>query len=131
MKPRRSSGFTLLELVATLVVATVLLGMCLPHLHGIFTHSADPVHRLEKTFKLQTVLENVVNDFESDEDLARVKSAIDAHTYPGDYTVVFNDYIAFDAANTEQADTGGQNRLLKVTLRNPSGEELTRLFAVD
>ena len=47
------------------------------------------------------------------------------------YTVVKNRFIQFDASGNEIDDTTAKNYILKVTLKNETGETLTSLFFSD
>lgn len=137
---RASRGFTLVEIVITLLIAGVLGAALYQYMGSALVGSRMPLKQLKATIDLQRVVENVVGDFaqrdpaaESDWDALR--SAIGAtgteqtNAY-GTYRVVFNDYIRFDAAGREAGDSFGSppDNILRITLANALDERLTTLL---
>lgn len=124
----KHSGFTLIEIIITLVIAAVVGAGLVQYLGTAFTKSSMPIQRLGQAFELQQVMENITEDYENNpSDLTGLQTKINANTY-GQYTVVENKFIEFNA-NVE-VDTTGPQDLLKVTIKNDLGEILTTLFSL-
>lgn len=147
LKDRR--GFTLLESIATIVIAGIIAMMIIPYFNSGITESHRPALLLQDAVALELIMEEF-NAFYSqtlknqaalvdlrDNQIPAVNSNNSktiASTPP--YTVLYKieekKFIAFNNTGDEVDDTGGTNRVLKVTLRsntNP-GYELTQLFTV-
>lgn len=128
------SGFTLIEIIITLVIAGILGAVLYSYFGKTFTSSSNPVVRLSKAFGLQQVIENITADYLKNytTNLVTLKTNIGAeatnqnNSY-GQYYVVNNRYIKF-VSQTEAVDDTGINNLLKVTIKNDLGETLTVLF---
>ncbi|MDD5435833.1 MAG: type II secretion system protein [Nitrospira sp.] len=128
-------GFTLIEVILTLVIAGILGAMLYSYFGTSFTASSNPVIRLNKAFKLQQIMENITADYLKNytTNLTTLKTNIGAESTDqnnayGQYYVVNNRYIKF-VSQTEAVDDTGANNLLKVTVKNDLGEILTVLFA--
>jgi len=150
----KENGFTLIEVIVTLVFVAILSTMIYTYFGSSITQSGMPVIRIGKAMEIQTVIENIVADYKrlndgSSYDIATLKSRIAATpgttgsgNYGGigtsaiSYTVVDNKYIKYDLASCtsttsscpEQDDTSGGNNYLKVTVKGNTGETLTQLF---
>ena len=137
----RQSGFTMLEVIVTLVVASILGSMLVAYLGTSVEQSGTPVYRLERTLSLQQVLENINSDFNRNRSNASVLgnlqtsvgsvSATTKNNAYGQYVVVENKFIQFVSGN-EQNDTQGTapEDILKLTLQNDLGERIIRLFTM-
>lgn len=133
----KTSGFTLIEVVITLVVVSVLITMVYTFFGSSFTNSAAPITRMGDSLKLQTVIENITADYLASAKtiaaLATLKTSTGAegsvqNNNYGQYTVVDNHYIKF-VSNAEALTSGADPlNLLKVTLKYSSGETLTALY---
>ncbi|MBI5194618.1 MAG: prepilin-type N-terminal cleavage/methylation domain-containing protein [Nitrospirae bacterium] len=129
------TGFTLIEIIITLVISGMLGAVLYSYFGKTFTSSSNPVVRLNKAFNHQQVMENITADYLKNytTNLVTLKTNIGAeatnqnNSY-GQYYVINNRYIKF-AGQTEATDDTGANNLLKVTIRNDLGEILTVLFA--
>ena len=140
LKKESQSGFTLIEVIAVIVI-TAVLGTILFQFFGTsLTQSAVPIDRLKKAFQLQKTLENITADYESSsksitylDNTLRIKigaEGTDQDNSYGKYHVVTNHFIKF-VAQTEALATGGDPKeTLKVTIRNDVDETLTVLFTV-
>lgn len=126
MKTNR--GFTLIELIVTLTLIAVVAAMVLPYLYTTLSQSSTPLWRLRDTLSLKQVMENITQDYH-----ASTLDALQISIGPedtsqnnnyGSYWVVRNRFIQF-SSNTEAS--GGSN-LLKITITNSDGEQLTTLF---
>ncbi|MDP2645545.1 MAG: type II secretion system protein [Desulfobacterales bacterium] len=126
-------GFTLIEVIVTLLIGTIAGTMVYSSLGTSMTKSSLSIGRLQTSLSLHRVMENIVADFYKVHggDLPGLKNAIgsEAQTLTnsyGSYTVVYNRYIKF-ISNQEQAGIASDN-LLKVTLRDSSNVTLTSIF---
>jgi len=138
----KSSGFTLVEVIITLVVAAIVGAMMFSVLGTSMTKSSDPIFRQQKSFALQQVMENLITAYEKyyAGDLPGFKDSIGvensglANQYAqyttGQYTVMENRYIKFVSNQEQTANTTTDNlNLLKVTIKNSNNETLTYIFA--
>lgn len=121
-------GFTLIEVIVTIIIAAVALAAVIPFLGSVFLRSHEPRLLLHDALDLQTAMENVVALHTNGIDQLHQQIGAEGAMIEGRFRVAENRYIAFDG----NAETGSPatNNLLKVTLQNPTGETLTRLFAV-
>ncbi len=134
-------GFTLIEVIVTLTIAAIVGSMLYAFMGSSVTKSSLPISRLQVSFTLQQIMENIPADYpkNSSFDLVGLQAAIGGegtsqnNSYgqcPGSlctpYTVVENHFIRFDS-NQEQSGSPTDN-LLKVTIRNSNSETLTKIF---
>jgi prepilin-type N-terminal cleavage/methylation domain-containing protein len=142
----KTAGFTLLEVIITLVVAAIVAVMVVTTLGTSMTKSSEPLFRMQKTFALQKVMENFLTayfeDFEYYHMLPELKTAIETSTPGmdcpqghvcnsfGNYILVEKDFIKFNTSGNEvtAADTD-PDKMLKVTIKNSNNETLTYVFA--
>ncbi len=140
MAKLRSTGFTLVEVIITLLVAAVFGTMMFTVLgSGSLTKSSVPIVRLKETYSLQQVMENFMTayyeDFEYLHALPELKTAIDSRALDPvgkvwNYTIVENRFIKFDANQQEvDASVDDPDKMLRVTIRNNNNETLTYVFA--
>jgi prepilin-type N-terminal cleavage/methylation domain-containing protein len=134
---KQVSGFTLIELIATIVLAGIVMMMISPFFQSGVTQSHRPALNLQDAMALQRTMENIngayKNTIKDTTALQTLSTNIGAggssyNNQFGAYTVVEKGYISFNGGN-EQA---GGTTVLKVTIRstgNP-GNQLTQLFTV-
>ncbi len=123
-------GFTLIEIIVTLVIAGIFGSILVVYFGGALTRSATPLERLDQALSLQSVMENITADYRNNlrKDLEELQSRIDRiddNDY-GSYTVIHNHFIKF-VDGSEDLDTENMT-LLKVTIQNAQGEQVTTLF---
>jgi len=126
----RQQGFTLIELIVTLVVFAILATMLVTVMGTSVVNSGQPVFRLQQTMTLQQTMENIRANFSAVSDLALLKSAIGTgqqdNAY-GTYEVIDNRYVKFTGHN--EAEGGAADGILKVSIKDQgSGLVLTELF---
>jgi len=132
----RAEGFTLIEIVVTIVIGAVLGALIVPFLGKALTASSTPIQRLSSSLGLKFVVENIIEKYDQDpSDLNALKSAIGAegssqsNSY-GSYEVVSNRYVKFSSHNDRSVSGGDPEDLLKVTVKSSdTGETITTLFA--
>ncbi len=123
-------GFTLIELIITLVVFGVLATMLVTVMGTSVTNSSQPLNRLQKTMTLQQTMENIRANFAAVSDIAVLKTAIGSGQQNNDYgayEVIDNKYIKFTGHN-ETAGVAADG-ILKVSIKDQdTGLVLTGLF---
>ena len=135
---RQEAGFTLIEIVAVIAIAGVLGTLLFQYFGETFIRSSEPIDRLGQAMMLQSVLENITEDYESS-----VKTEIylentlkmnignegsDQNNAYGQYHVVDNRFIKFVSGLETAAAGADPKETLKVTIRNSAGDTLTTLF---
>lgn len=124
----RKKGFTLLEVVVTIVLSALAMAAVVPLLSQVFMRSHEPRIQLREAFDLHAAMENLVA-------LKETNTLTQLHTlaggegslYGGRFTVVHNRFVTFTGYT--EGGTPTTNNLLKITLRNALGEQTSRLFA--
>ena len=151
---RDRRGFTLLESLATIVIAGIIAMMIIPYFQSGITESHRPAVLLQDAVALNRVMENMNAVYRNYyqiyhrvtcNDLRALSVNIGAENtstgHPGnfgEYTVLENHFISFTNGNEQYFGAGGagscppspEPRVLKVTIRsntNP-GYQLTQLF---
>lgn len=131
-------GFTLLEIIISLVVAAILGTVLIQFMSTSLIRSAEPVILVQKTFALNQLVEEMTADYktllDTDSDpLATLKTYIDngnnvaSNPYYGSYTPS-TEYIQFSGGN-EITDVSGDDRVLKAVITSTSNtQSLTVLF---
>jgi len=130
-----AAGFTLIELIVTLAVVAILSAAMYQYFGTSMTHSAVPVFRLQKSFALQRVMENITADYLENysSSLPGLQARIGAegsnqsNSY-GQYGVVENRFIKFTGQNETALAEGDPPNILKVTIKNEQDESLTVIF---
>lgn len=133
------SGFTLLEVIVTLIVASILGVIFLEFMGTTVQKSYEPINMTRGSLEVSEIIEKMNADyrkrlllspdplaaFETDVKKGNKPSTQPTQPYYGDYTVQ-TDWIKF-SGGSEVDDTSGENRVLKVkiTLGNRS---ITALF---
>jgi prepilin-type N-terminal cleavage/methylation domain-containing protein len=134
------SGFTLIEIIAVIIITAVLGALLFQYFGQSFIKSSAPIERLQKALQLQQVVENITEDYERSAKTSAfldgtLKNSIgtegtDQDNAYGKYHVVHNRFIKF-TAGSEVAATGADPKdVLKVRLRNELDETITTLFTV-
>ena len=133
MLGRNQKGFTLVEIIITILVASILGLIFVQFMGTSMTGSVEPVIRVQNTLTIQGVMEKITADYKQDAtpldtlktQIGDKDDVVEDGTY-GSYKVVYNDYITFDSSGNEVA---GGDRILKVTIADVNGEQrLTALF---
>lgn len=135
---RNHRGFTLIEIIITLVVVSALVSLVLPLATSFQNKTAAPVNNLQNTMAAYQVMEQITAEYlkrreaalsaGTSVDLNAFKTAIGSGTVTnsfGSYTVNENKFITF-TSNTEQNSVA--TTILKVSISNGAGIVLTTLF---
>lgn len=129
-------GFTLIEVVVTLVVAAILGTILVQFMGTSLTRSAEPIVMVQEGFSLSEVMEkmtahykyllatdsNPLTNFKNDIENGNVA---ENSPYFGDYSIQ-TAYITFSGGN-EAPDTSGDNTILKVLI-DRGDQSLAALF---
>lgn len=128
MKKTDNGGFTLIEIIVTIVISAIALAAVLPLLDRVFLRSHEPRILLHGGLDLQSSMEDLVAWHTNGLESLRAYVGPEGGLYPPDtrFNVVNNRYIAF--SDHVESATVSSNNLLKITLQAASGETLTRLF---
>jgi len=137
-------GFTLIEVIITLVLMGIAASMMSTLFSGAFTNSSQPLRTLGQDVNLSLIMEGMINAYEkkatageiTTADLDALKGEIGAEgdtadKYGGPYKVIDNHYVEYDASGAEQDRGSTQTSILKVTIQSTSGDNkqtLTYLF---
>jgi prepilin-type N-terminal cleavage/methylation domain-containing protein len=121
-----NSGFTLLEVIAVIVLSAVFGTMLVQFMGTSITQSAIPLSRTRDHYSLTAVTDKItavyrklmVQYSKSSDALGAFKNLIDdGSLLDGNKYTWQTKYIAFDATDTEKSASEG-NKVLKVTLTN-------------
>lgn len=121
------AGFSLLEVIVTIVVASILAALMVQFAGTALIQSADPVERVRDEADVEAITENIVSDYvkEINSDPANALSTIkDVNDYGTNVTM---SYIEFDGAGLETVPPPAVSDTLKVTVQG-TGYSLTTLL---
>jgi prepilin-type N-terminal cleavage/methylation domain-containing protein len=143
----KSAGFTLLEVIITLVVAAIVGAMLVSILDTSMTKNLAPIFHLQKSFALHQVMENIITHNPDTSDLTSLRASIGAegstqNNYGQnnsgtntEYVIVDNHFIKFDESRMEVNNIDDNDpdygNYLKVTIQNSNNETLTKIFVKD
>ena len=156
MKMRRliqSKGFTLIETIAAIAIAGIIMIMILPYFQSGITESHRPAQRLQEAVNLERTMEYLNAIYQATgrtsadlrllyDSIGNSGSTISNFVYKGyGYSVHPNNlpfrleeksYIIFTNAGNEQVQAPYSTNILKITIRNLTfpGYQLTQLFTV-
>lgn len=130
--PRRRGGFTLIEVIATVVLSSILIALMLPLINSGLQGNRRPLLRMPATYSLRTDMDAWWQLYRETNptDLPVLSAAINAAAAadpPPSYNVLYNGWVDFDATGAEFPAPGTEN-VLRVTLGNAQGERLTAYF---
>jgi prepilin-type N-terminal cleavage/methylation domain-containing protein len=140
MKPsikKNDEGFSLVESIITIVIAAILGVMMFNYSNTSYIKSSSSLTQSAKTFELQKIMENIFTDYNKNykSDLAGIQTMIGSVATPqplttgyGTYTLMYNDFIKFVGNIETPIATGDPQKMLKVTIKNDSGETLSILL---
>ncbi len=137
---RRACGFTLIEIIITLVVLGILAAMVAVFFGPGVTRSSDPIFALQNDAELQTVMENMIQDQRSN--YSADKTALgnfstkvgtvgaDQDNDYGQYHVDRNSLCYLPTGSTTFTDDAVNGIYLCVTISHPSqsGSKISYLF---
>jgi prepilin-type N-terminal cleavage/methylation domain-containing protein len=135
-KHRCENGFTLIEVIATVLVIGILAAFFIHFMGTALNDSWRSVEQVADEAKAEGLMEKIIadyveriNDNNPDTALSRIVNRESFYESDSDYGLpVTMQYIIFDTNGDEQADTMGENRNLKVTVE-PPGFNLTTILS--
>ena len=133
-KHNSPNGFTLIEVIVTIIVMGILAAFFIHFMGTALNDSWKSVEVVEGEAKAEGLVERIIAEYverindNPDTALAVIVSRESAYESDPDYGLpVTMQYIVFDASGDEQVDTAGENRNLKVTVE-PPGYNLTTVL---
>ena len=133
-KYNSENGFTLIEVIATIVVMGILAAFFIDFMGTALNDSWRSVELVADEAKAEGLMEKIIADYVErinaipNTALAVILSRESSYENDGDYGMpVSMQYIVFDASGAEQPDNSGENRNLKVTVE-PPGYNLTTVL---
>ena len=126
-------GFTLLEVIATMMMASILFSMVTVYFSYSIQQSALPVVQLNQSLALSQTAERITAHYRSDmtADLNILKNnlSVNPNQYGQDYTVVTSAFVKFQGGNDVPIADGDPQNLLKIKIREDhTHETITLLF---
>jgi prepilin-type N-terminal cleavage/methylation domain-containing protein len=134
-KHSSENGFTLIEVIATIIVMGILAAFFIHFMGTALNDSWKAVEVVEGEAKAEGLMERIIAEYvelingnNPDAALATILSLESSYESDPDYGLpVTMQYIVFDTNGDEQPDTAGENRNLKVTVE-PPGFNLTTIL---
>ena len=133
-KHNSESGFTLIEVIATIIVMGILAAFFIHFMGTALNDSWRSVELVADEAKAEGLMEKIIADYVErinaipNTALAVILSRESSYENDPDYGLpVTMQYIVFDASGAEQPDNSGENRNLKVTVE-PPGYNLTTVL---
>jgi prepilin-type N-terminal cleavage/methylation domain-containing protein len=134
---KQASGFTLIELVVTIVLAGIVMMMISPFFQSGISQNYQPSQSLQDAMVLQRTMENMSGAYRTTyRDTAALQNLStnignvggSYNNSFGSYTVVEKGYVNFNGGN----EASGGTTVLKVTICSTAfpGNQLTQLFTV-
>ena len=120
------AGFTLIEVVVTIVIAAIAVAALLPFLSDVFLRSHEPRVQLVEAMELHAAMESLVARHTNRLDVFHQAVGPEGTLVDGRFLLVENRYTGFAGGQ----EYGSNTNLLKITLENTLGERVTRFFTV-
>jgi prepilin-type N-terminal cleavage/methylation domain-containing protein len=130
---RSRQGFTLIELIATIAVSSVMVALFLPLVGSSLEGNRRLAFSGPQAFGLRSEMDSWWHLYRSvyPDDIPALSSAIAAAAVsspPPAYSVLYNGWVNFDSSGVEYIPAAGTENVLRVTLGNSEGQELTAYF---
>jgi prepilin-type N-terminal cleavage/methylation domain-containing protein len=120
------AGFTLIEVVVTIVMAAIAVAVLLPFLSDVFLRSHEPRRQLVEAMELHAAMESLVARHTNRLAVFHETVGPEGTLVDGHFLLVENRYTGFLGGQ----ESGTSTNLLKITLENTLGERVTRFFTV-
>lgn len=126
--PCAQGGFTLVEIIVTITLASVLATLMVQYMGTAMTASSGPVNMVRDGAKMEALLETIISDYvirvNDDPATAPLQLMKDDTSYGSNVTM---EYIAFDGSGIEETSPPPTTNTLKVTVQ-ATGHSLTTLL---
>jgi prepilin-type N-terminal cleavage/methylation domain-containing protein len=130
------TGFTLIEVIATVLVMGILASFLMKFMGTALTDSYRSVELVADEARAEGLMERIIAEYVEQINgnnpgaaLTAIKGHESDYESDADYGMpVSMQYIVFDTNGAEQPDTAGENRNLKVTVE-PQGYNLTTILS--
>ena len=131
---RSRSGFTLIEVIVTLLLSAVLIALLLPLIGSSLQGSRSGLLRLSETQSLRTEMDAVWNLYRTvypkNLPALSAKIAEAAAADPAPYLLLYNGWVDFDAAGVEFIPPPGNEKILRVTLGDSQGDSQSESLTI-
>jgi prepilin-type N-terminal cleavage/methylation domain-containing protein len=123
-------GFTLIEVIITLVLFGIMATMLGPYLARSVSQSSTPLVNLTREVALQASMENIIYNYNLSytSNLAGLKSYV-ANNASGKYSIVTNEYAKVNVSNQFVVDASSSTYLLVSIKSLTTSEQLTMVFS--
>lgn len=132
MKPRRKTprfedGFTLIEIIVTIMLGSILAALMFQFMGSALTGSSEPVEIVRDASDMEALMEKIISDYvmRVNTDPATALGLMVADTSYGSNVTMA--YIEFDAGGNEQPAASPPSDTLKVTVQ-AAGHRLITLL---
>lgn len=127
VRATRSGGFTLLELIVTLIMVSMMAAMVVPYFLTGITKSSEPITRMAAPLDLQTVMARIVADYYSQAMYMHDLSLLNAQIITGNYGITASHTVTKDP--NFKFFVADLSTALKVTIRdNTTQQVVTYVF---
>ena len=130
---RNNKGFSLIEVIAIIIVASVASTMIYTYFGSFITESSTPVHRLNSAMELkqtaELIMENYHQNTSANLNFLKNNLSTNPYSYGQNFTVEYNQFVKFVNQNDTAITAGDPEDLLKIKIRhNKTNEAITLLL---
>ncbi len=130
---RNNKGFSLIEIIAIIIVASVAFTMIYTYFGSFITDSSAPVHRLNSAMELkqtaELIMENYHQNTSANLNFLKNNLSTNPYIYGHNFTVEYNQFVKFVNRNDTAIAAGDPEDLLKIKIRhNKTNEAITLLL---
>ncbi len=131
---QNNKGFSLIEIIVTIIVASVAFTMIFKYFGSFITDSSAPIRRLNSAMELKQTAELIRENYHQDTsaDLNSLKNNLSTNPslYGQNFTVEYNQFIKFINQNDTPISVGDPENLLKIKIRHDKTNEAITLLLV-
>ena len=130
---RDNKGFSLIEIIAIIIVASVAFTMMYTYFGSFITESSTPVHRLNNAMELKQTAELIMEHYHQNTsanlNFLKNNLSTNPYIYGRNFTVEYNQFVKFVNQNDTAITAGDPEDLLKIKIRhNKTNEAITLLL---
>ncbi len=130
---RNNKGFSLIEIIAIIIVASVAFTMIYTYFGSFITDSSAPVHRLNSAMELkqtaELIMENYHQNTSANLNFLKNNLSTNPYIYGHNFTVEYNQFVKFVNRNDTAIAAGDPEDLLKIKIKhNKTNEAITLLL---